>query len=251
MSKLRSKLSKFFRSDRARKLFAACLLAVVICSSFTISSSAEDTYTLSGTRLISSNPTLALGNLPSVSGLMFVNSGSGYMSCSLQSNGQKFLGIALYDSSVSGPNTFDGVTVYDLQFGWAHQDYRLVNFGTGVSVDEITYNWWINNSSPVDDAAYQSGYLAGLDVGLNSTDKRDQYFQEGYDAGFVDGVHSTSSATLGQSLIGDTLSAPIKALNQFILFTSPSGINVSLGMIFGSMIALTLFLAFLKMFAGG
>ena len=233
-----TKIRSFFRSDRGRKILAAFLLVVVICSFFTISSSAADTYILSGTRLISSNPTLALGDLPALDGLMFVNTGSGYMTCSLLSNGQKFLGIALYDPFVSGANTFNGVLVYDRQFGWANQDYRLVDFGTGVSVDQTTYNWWINNSSPVDDAAYQSGFLAGFEAGQNSVS--DRVYQDGYDAGFSDGLSSSDSANLGHNLLGDTLSAPMKALNSFTLYQSASGFDVTLGGVVGAAISLTL-----------
>ena len=68
-------------------------------------------------------------------------------------------------------------------------------------------------------------------------------------------IESTDSANLGQNLIGDTLSAPMDGLNDFVLYDSdgPDGDAkpITLGLIVGGAIALTLFMAFLKLFAGG
>ena len=233
------------------KIASVILLFGVFLSLIPLTASAADT-TLTGTRLMSSNPDVdSLGVVQGNVGLRFLTSDTGLYGVTFQSNGQRFLGIDTIDLDIAGPYPVAGIVVYEKQFGWVDQEYRLLNFGTGVSVSEHVYNWIINNSTSVDDSSYQSGYLAGLEVGLNSSDKRDQYYQEGYDEGFEDGLNSTSSSAFGQNLIGDTLSAPIRALNSFVLFTSPSGVNVSFGMIFGSLIALILFIAFLKMFAGG
>ncbi len=99
------------------------------------------------------------------------------------------------------------------------------------------------------DAAYNKGYNAGYDAGL-SFGKQTGY-NEGYDAGLADGLNSSESSSLGANLLGSTLAAPMTALNQFVLITLPNGNTISLGMILGSMIALIVLLAFLKLFAGG
>lgn len=233
------------------KIASVILLFGVILSIIPLTVSAAD-YSLSGTYLLSSNPDVnSLGLGSGNMGLYFITSGSPYPIFYFQSNGQRFISIGAYDFDSSGPQVNQGVVVYDPQFGWVDQEYRLLNFGSGVTLDEFMYNWIVNNATPIDNSSYQSGYLAGYQAGITSTEKRDEYFQEGYDEGFADGLNSTSSSSLGQNLIGDTLSAPIRALNSFTLFTSPSGVDVSLGMVFGSLIALVLFIAFLKMFAGG
>ena len=116
--------------------------------------------------------------------------------------------------------------------------------------DGISYTYYFNivlgqysNYSDV----FEEGFLAGV----NSTDAKDKWYEEGYQSGFVDGQNASQSSLFGQNLIGDTLSAPMRALNSFLLFESPSGVQVTLGMVFGSMIGLVLFIAFLKLFAGG
>ena len=92
---------------------------------------------------------------------------------------------------------------------------------------------------------YWGAWYTGFDVGY------DQGLDQGYDQGFEFGSNSNASASLGNNLIGDTLSAPMTALNNFVLYTSPSGVQISLGLVLGSVIALTFFIAFLKLFAGG
>lgn len=87
---------------------------------------------------------------------------------------------------------------------------------------------------------YDSGYTAGYDKGK----------AEGYDEGFDAGVGATESESFGKNLLGTTLNAPIDALNQFVLFES-DGKAVTLGGVVGAMLALSIFVLFLKMFAGG
>ena len=94
-----------------------------------------------------------------------------------------------------------------------------------------------------------SGYNEGYDEGFSNGEE--QGYAYGYRDGYLEGINVDASENFGQNLIGDTLAAPFQALNSFVLFTSPSGVDVSLGFIFGGVIALLLFIAFLKMFAGG
>ncbi len=255
-----SKLKFLLTSSKFKKASVCFLIIFVLMSSFVVSSSANDeTYTLSGTRQIVDNPYLALGSLSETKALMFVQSGSGYLSVSFMSFDTRFLGFAFYDSSAVGANLFSGITVYDKQFGWLDESYKLVNFGSGIEVDLTIYNWWLDNSVLVDDSAYQSGYLAGLEAGKEFSG--DQYdlglsvgydngYSFGYNDGYSDGRNSTDSENFGQNLLGDTLSAPMRALNQFVIYQN-GNVTISLGLVLGAVISLTLFLAFLKMFAGG
>lgn len=58
------------------------------------------------------------------------------------------------------------------------------------------------------------------------------------------------SAGLGDNFIGKLLSAPFVALNNVVLYSSPYG-DVTLGGIIITVIAIAVFVVFLKMFAGG
>lgn len=99
------------------------------------------------------------------------------------------------------------------------------------------------------DQGYSEGYSSGYSNG--SVTGSEQARQEGYDQGYADGRDSTDSENLGQNLLGDTLNAPMNALNGFILYESSSGFQVTLGLVVGAVISLTLFIALLKIFAGG
>lgn len=98
---------------------------------------------------------------------------------------------------------------------------------------------------------YDQVYQDGFSAGVNSSEAEDKWYQSGYNEGLSDGRASTDSANLGENLLGDTLSAPMDALNSFTLYESSSGFKVTLGLVVGGAISLTLFIAFLKIFAGG
>lgn len=158
-----------------------------------------------------------------------------YLICRFES---VYLNTQVYSSnSFSDPYVLFGVT--KLEFLPVSHSYDANQ--TYSYVFNIVLGSYVNQSD-----VFQEGYLAGV----NSSDAKDKWYQEGYDQGLQDGFSASDSSMLGQNLIGDTLSAPLRALNSFTLFKSPSGVEVSLGMIFGSMIALVLFIAFLKMFGG-
>ena len=71
-----------------------------------------------------------------------------------------------------------------------------------------------------------------------------------YNSGVSAGLSSNASANLGENLLGSTLNAPIDALNGFVLTSTPFG-DITLGSVVGSLIALSIFITFLKFFAGG
>lgn len=117
--------------------------------------------------------------------------------------------------------------VYTSSDGWFNNGYRLIYF-----VDTMT----------TVDTLFVDTFGTFIGSGEDAVDS--------YSAGFNNGYAAGSSASFGQNLIGDTLSAPFKALNTFILFEY-NGVAVTLGGVFGAMLALILFIIFLKMFAGG
>ena len=91
------------------------------------------------------------------------------------------------------------------------------------------------NPVDVDSYYYQWGFSIGNKIG--------------YDSGY--NVAINDSQSLGDSLLGDTLTAPLKALQNFTLFTTSSGVNITLWTLFGAIVGFSLFIAFLKLYSGG
>lgn len=94
----------------------------------------------------------------------------------------------------------------------------------------------------------KQGYKDGYATGTNASQ------EEAFNMGYRQGLEESDSGKLGYNLLGITFSAPINALNQFVLFETHIGdtpIPVTLGGVVGALIAFSLFIAFLKIFAGG
>lgn len=106
---------------------------------------------------------------------------------------------------------------------------------------------------------YNEGYLAGESAGYDSglQQGRDQGFNEGiassdgFNQGYQKALSEISSGEFGANLLGSTFNAPIRGLNQFVLVTTPNGVEITLGNVISAGIALVLVLAFLKVYAGG
>lgn len=99
---------------------------------------------------------------------------------------------------------------------------------------------------------YSNGYTTGVGVGYDQGYNAGS--QAGYDQGFAAGAESTDSGNLGHNLLGDTLNAPMNALNNFTIYDpdpSDNSPGITLGLVVGGVICLSLFIAFLKIFAGG
>lgn len=210
-------------------------------------------YSFSGVRLLVSNPDLSTFSAGSdVIGLTFVTGGVGYEDFAFDfiSDGTRYFGLA---SDIVGPVSFTRIPVYTASSGWVDQRYRLIDFGSGSVISNYQlYNWILNNSQDVTESfEYERGYLIGMQQGIDSDDAKKKWFQNGYDEGLQDGINSSGSSSLGQNLIGDTLSAPFRALNGFTLFEAPNGTTITLGIVFGGMLGFVLLIAFLKLFAGG
>lgn len=141
----------------------------------------------------------------------------------------------LFDDST--PNQLDNVLFSPKQFYYGlNESYNLgyddgyrVGFGAGY------------------DEGYDDGYDQGYDEGLGDNTA----YQSGYDAA----VRDIDSGEFGRNFIGNVLKAPFDALNTFTLvqWTTAEGttITISLAAIISAAIGVSLFIWFLKVFAGG
>ena len=78
-----------------------------------------------------------------------------------------------------------------------------------------------------------------------------EVYQDAYNQGYSTGYNTGYEEGFAQDILGSTLTAPFKALNSVVLWVSPSGFTITLFGIFGAVVSLLVFIAFLKMFAGG
>ena len=106
---------------------------------------------------------------------------------------------------------------------WLVPRARLIYFQS--NPDDPTFQQWLlDNTTLVDESMIESDYGFG------------------YDQGFNDGW--TNSA------IGDTLKAPVEALNSIVLLDI-AGTTITLGGVIFTMVVLSIMLIFLKKYAGG
>lgn len=143
--------------------------------------------------------------------------------------------------------------VYTERDGWINDVYRYIlgdesfvdYFTEVVDGDELlinsyayefmTLNYKLDNI-PYDTyyhLVYSSGYDAGYPIG----------YKLGYDV--------ASASVLGKNLLGDTLLAPVRALDSIVLYTSSNGFRVTLWGVFGTVVGVSLFIWFMKMFLKG
>lgn len=269
-----------FSKSKWSKVLACCLICTVFLSMFAISSSAatsfdKATFTFSfyrGAAWVCNGPNdtvLFEDGIAYVTSVDFntveLSSFSGNCIYYVLSVSCNFSSITINDVS------YTGVTYSPMTNVISHSDlksYSFVgsssNYSADVSyvylfyipvLDLDSYNeYYLDgfNDGVASETAKQKWYPQGFEAGVKSDDAKNKWYPQGYEAGYAaglnDGLNSSGSENLGQNLIGDTLSAPLRALNQFQLFTSPGGTVVTLGMVFGSLIALTLLFAFLKLF---
>lgn len=162
-----------------------------------------------------------------------------------------YVNSVVYPGSVSSPVRVNLLNTYQLEC------YPVANSYDAATTYRFYFDIILSNSAALDQArqeGYDQGYAEGYQSGYSSGTSSSaitQARQEGYNEGYAAGRNSTDSENLGQNLLGDTLSAPMDALNDFTLYESSSGFEVTLGLVLGGVISLTLFIAFLKIFAGG
>lgn len=273
-----------FRKSKWSKVFACCLICTVFISMFSISSSAASIYDTA--KFTYSFYQGAASLIHGASGTTLYKSGTSYVS-SVNFNNVQLAG-SLYDPThfyyvISISCNFSSITVNGESYDGVlyspdrnyisyseSKTYSFVGSSSNYSKD-VSYAYFIcipvmNTDSLSND--YQAGFHAGVqsedakklwynsafENGIISQDAKNKWYPQGYDAGYAaglaDGSNANASQKLGQNLIGDTLSAPIRAINSITLFTAPNGVTVTLGSVFGALIGLSLFLAFLKMFGG-
>lgn len=186
------------------------------------------------------------------------NSQAPYFSLYLQCNYSTVYvnGVAYQGSTQANPTAYTLTDVYTLDFQPSQAAY----------VEGTNYNYYFDvmlYPQGADDfynqgfeagkqEGYSEGYLAGSQAGSESN--YNTGYNAGYSEGYTDGRNSTDSENFGQNLLGQTLRVPFEALNQFTIY-DPDGngpiLPVTLGLVVGGAICMTLFIAFLKMFAGG
>lgn len=156
-------------------------------------------------------------------------------------------GVVYYGSTASSPASMNLFNVYEFI------SYPVSNSFVAGTEYRYYFDVILTNADALEQS-YQNGYDAGHREGYlegSSSQAIQNARDEGYNAGVADGRTMTDSQNLGSNLLGDTLNAPMKALNDFVIYESTNGFEVTLGLVVGGAISLTLFIAFLKIFAGG
>lgn len=135
-------------------------------------------------------------------------------------------------------------------------DYNYAVIGTTIDKDNtipleyMTQNGLINidasfvnlvQAKALMDKSYDYGFYLGR--------------MDGIDEGYQNGLNVGQSSTVGKNLIGDAFRAPFEALKSFTLveWTTESGqeISISIMSVFYTIIGISLFIWFLKLFSGG
>lgn len=119
------------------------------------------------------------------------------------------------------------------------------------SYTQNTYNTFWFNIILGDYPNIEEIFNDGFNAGVNSNNAKDKWYQEGFDEGFIEGQTATEGEALAQNLLGDTLSMPFRALDNVVLFETSTGVPITLLTVFKSVLAISLLIVFLKLFAGG
>lgn len=95
---------------------------------------------------------------------------------------------------------------------------------------------------------FSDGFEKGKQAGIAYAEEylKPEWEEAAKQEGIEEGRNYTASENLGSNLLGDTISAPFEALDNFVIYGSISLLDV-----LGACISLSLLIAFLKMFAGG
>ena len=268
---MKNKFKRFMKSKWS-KIFCCVMICCVFISLFTISASAAplsyDTInfsfgllnngTIKAFPYKSGTINLYKGGVTYVSSLD-LNSHVDSLIASGDGSGVKTFDVQVvcYNSSliVNGVSYF-GTTDYSFSGGtyWLdYYDFYSINPGIDSSSSvPYFYEFTIYAMDPDVFNEYGESYLSGFKDGVNSSESKNKWYPQGFESGYqqgvLDGVNSSQSTSFGQNLLGDTLSAPMKALNNFTLFVAPNGTSVTLGGIIGALIGLSLLLVFLSFF---
>lgn len=98
--------------------------------------------------------------------------------------------------------------------------------------------------------AYQYGFTDGYDEGYNMGYEEGIRIGGSYELGYNDAVKDIDSGEFGQNLLGEAFSAPINALSRFTLVRLPNGLAITAANLISAVIALTLVMAFFRIYGG-
>lgn len=76
-------------------------------------------------------------------------------------------------------------------------------------------------------------------------------YDDGFQIGYNEAVRQIDSGEYGDMLLGNTFAAPIKALDQVVIAKLPDGTEITILGVLSAAVSLSLFMIFLKKFAGG
>lgn len=143
-------------------------------------------------------------------------------------------------ASVNNQNVNFANSLALLFFGEAKVVYPKSEYSMALQVYERMYEEGLDIADDY--------YEAGLGDGSNDYEQgRLDGFKQGYD----EAVAEIDSGEYGENLLGNMFSAPVKALDEVVIAALPDGTKITIMGALSAGVALSLFLAFLKKFAGG
>lgn len=102
---------------------------------------------------------------------------------------------------------------------------------------------------------FEDGKVEGYELGLEHGRQQAVESQEAYDKGFADALNQVSAGEFGRNFLAGVFTAPLDALQEFNLveWETQDGRTISINLItiLSGVVGLSLFIWFLKMFAGG
>lgn len=150
-------------------------------------------------------------------------------------------------SSIATASAVFGIRNVDLYYPYCFTNFVSVlfndyNYSGTVTYPKISYLSYEVVENLDIDSIYESGYDKGYKDGLSSSDQ--------YQLGYNEAVRQIDSGEFGENFLGNLFSAPLKALNKFVIVSTPNGVDITIGGLLSAIIALTLLIAFLKMYKG-
>lgn len=148
----------------------------------------------------------------------------------------------------------DNYRTFERGFAEGYHDGESVGYTNGYDVgydegEQYGYDWGYATGEV---RGYQTGWGDGYNDGYTKGVKDTEADEEGqYKKGYYAAVSEIDSGKFGENFLGNMFSAPIRALEEFTLAKLPDGTNITILGVLSAFVALTLFIAFLKKFAGG
>lgn len=159
------------------------------------------------------------------------------------SSGRRYLTNLLY---------FDGDVVFSSYEGFVSEWDGSINVLTPLffdsSAEMLAFYSTFDSSVTSSGGEYTKGFKDGEKAGIKYAEDnlKPGWEEAAKQEGIEEGRNFTGSQNLGANLLGDTISAPFEALDNFVIYG-----HITLLDVLGACISLSLLIAFLKMFAGG